>query len=51
MFPFISFLRPEFPLYFFDDILIQGPGVRIPRPPYTNQQFRDTVPKPPNLAK
>ncbi|CAD8121653.1 unnamed protein product [Paramecium sonneborni] len=52
MFPFVdNLLRNDFPLFFFDDIFIPGPGIRVqvPRPPYTNRQFRDQAPKPPSL--
>ncbi|CAD8195736.1 unnamed protein product [Paramecium pentaurelia] len=54
MFPFVSnIFRSDLPLFIFDDIFVPGPGIRVgvPRPPYTNQQFRDQVPKPPNLQK
>lgn len=44
MFPFVNNLfRNDLPLFLFDDIFAPGPGirVRVPRPPYTNRQFRD----------
>ncbi|CAD8105657.1 unnamed protein product [Paramecium primaurelia] len=53
MFPFVNNLfRNDFPMFLFDDHFIPGPGIRVgvPRPPYTNRQYRDQAPKkPPSL--